>query len=772
MDEKDNRVQLEAKQDAGAVQPKPEPKTQDDPMGRAWTWEEDGFTVIRSNARSGPGCHDNCGILMYVKDGVLEKIEGDPENPYNQGRLCPRCLAFKEMLYHKDRLRYPMKRAREDRGKNTFERISWEEAYDIIEHEMKKVIDEYGPESIWVTQGTGRDINGYGPLMAQYFGSPNYGTGFLSGQACYAPRIFSTALKAGGLFVCDYSQFFPDRYDDPRWEPPEYILIWGNNPVVANSDGTLGHWVVECMKRGSKLIVMDPTLTWVAGKAEVFLQVRPGTDAALALALCNIIIEEGLEDKEFVDLWCYGFNEFKEHVRPYTAAYAAKTCGVSEELILKAARCIGNAKSACLQWGVAMDHTSEGFITGMACFDLMALTGNFEKPGTMVAARPTFDMSVTWMPNEKVWRECSAPVPHPEKTMNDKYPALKAMSAISPDMLLEALETGKPYPIKAMFMMQNNAIACMGAQPQRILPALQGTDFNVVVDLFLTPTALACADVLLPAACFAERLGITGHQPYALGAIAQAVEPLGECKSDQRIIYEVGSRFTTDEYKKWDDEQGFYDYLLRNTGFTYESLRERTWAYPEFEYMKYEKGLLRRKGEVGFATSTGRYNFYCPEMLHFGLSPLATYEEPPESPVSRPDLAEKYPLVLTTGARIWGFFHSEHRQSASMRSIHPDPTVLIHPDTAAKYGIAEGDWVKIENNFGSCKQKAKLSVRIRRDTVSADHAWWFPERDPEDGTLFGVMESNINKLVPMRPGKVGLGASYKSQLCAISKVEE
>ena len=216
----------------------PAAKTQDDPTGRPWTWEEDGFTVIRSNARSGPGCHDNCGVLMYVKDGVLEKIEGDPENPFNQGRLCPRCLAFKEMLYHKDRLKHPLKRKKEDRGKNTFERISWDEAYDIIEREMKAVIDKYGARSIWVTQGTGRDINGYGPLMAQYFGTPNYGTGFLSGQACYAPRMFSTTFKSGGLFVCDYSQFFPDRYDDPRWSPPEYFS-W---PGAGNRGGYVsGH---------------------------------------------------------------------------------------------------------------------------------------------------------------------------------------------------------------------------------------------------------------------------------------------------------------------------------------------------------------------------------------------------------------------------------------------------------------------------------------------------------------------------------------------------
>ncbi len=766
---------LEKQGPQGAAAPEgdvPAARTQDDPTGRVCRWEEDGCTVLRTNARTGPGCHDNCGVLLYVRDGVLEKIEGDPANPYNQGRLCPRCLAVKEMLYHEDRLRYPMRRAKEDRGKNAFERISWEEAYDIIEREMKAVIEKYGNEAIWVTQGTGRDINGYGPLMAQYLGTPNYGTGFLSGIACYGPRIFSTALKSGGLFVCDYSQFFPDRYDDPRWEAPEYILVWGNNPVVANSDGTLGHWVVESMKRGSKLIVMDPTLTWLAGKADVWFQLRPGTDAALALALCDQIIKDDLYDHEFVSCWCYGFDEFAEHVRQYPVSFAAETCGVPEDLIVEAARKIGRAKSCCLQWGVAMDHTSEGFITGMACFDLMALTGNFENPGGMLAADPAFGMSVTWSPRGSVWDECSEPIPHPERKNHGGYKALEAMNGISPDALLEAMETGEPYPIKAMFMMQNNAIACMGAQPQRILPALQKMEFNVVVDLFLTPTALACADVLLPAACFAERIGITGHQPYALGAIAQAVEPLGECKSDQRIIYELGDRFAGRDHRPWDSEQDFYDYLLRSTGFTYDSLKERAWAYPEFEYRKYEKGLLRPDGTPGFATSTGRYNFYCAEMAYFGFSPFATYEEPPESPVSAPDLAEKYPLVLTTGARKWGFFHSEHRQSPSMRRLHPEPEFLVHPETAAAYGIADGDWCTISNNLGSARLRAHTTVRIRKDTVSADHGWWFPERGPEDGTLFGTLESNINQLVPMRPGKSGLGASYKSQLCRIDRIEE
>lgn len=749
------------------------PKTADNPEGRIWKWEEDGYEVIRSSARSGPGCHDNCGVLLYVKDGKLEKIEGDPENPYNQGRLCPRCLAFKEMLYHPDRLLYPMKRARKDRGKDAFERISWDEATEIILREMGKVIETYGAESIWVTQGTGRDINGYGPLMARYLGTPNYGTGFLSGIACYAPRRFSTALKSGGLFIADYSQYMPDRYDDPRWVRPEYILIWGNNPVVANSDGTLGHWIVECMKRGSRLITIDPKLTWLAGKSDVFLQLRPGTDTALAMALCNHIIANNLQDQEFCDNWCYGYNEFAEHLKPYTPEWAAEICGVDVNLIKEAAIKIGEAENCCLQWGVAMDHTSEGFVTGMAAYDLMALTGNFENPGGMVNAPFAFDVNIPWSAGDD-WELCTRDLPNEDKKICGDWPANKAMHAISPDDLLVAMETGEPYPIKAMWMMQNNALACMGAAPQRIIKALQeNMDFNVVVDLFMTPTALACADVLLPAATFAERMGIYGHQPYLIGTINQAIEPLGEVKPDQVIMYEIGKKFGRGEgMDQWETEEEFYDFCLRKSGFDYKTLQERSWAFPEFEYEKHKKGLLRPDGQPGFNTMTGRYNFFSREMVFFGFPPFPTYEEPPESPVSAPDLAEKYPLVLTTGARHWGFFHSEHRQSPSMRRLHPEPTVLIHPETAARYGIEDDDWVKIENNFGDCKQKAKLTKRIRKDTVAADHAWWFPERDPGDGTLFGVMESNINKLIPMRPGKSGLGASYKSQLCAISKIEE
>ncbi|MBP1763753.1 MAG: dehydrogenase [Firmicutes bacterium] len=739
-----------------------------DQSGRAWKWEEDGYTVYRSNSRTGPGCHDNCGILMYVKDGALMKIEGDPENPYNQGRLCPRCLAAKEMIYNPDRLLYPMKRAGK-RGENKWERMTWDEAYDYCEKKLKEVSAKYGSESISVTQGTGRDINGYGPRTAKSFNTPNYMPGFLSGFGCYIPRLVSTGFKLGDFVIADYSQFFPERYDDPRWTPPSVIVIWGNNPVVANSDGTLGHWIVECIKRGSELIVIDPKLTWLASRAKYWLPVRPGTDAALAIAMGNVICSEGIEDKDFIEKWTANFEDYKNKTLEYSPEKAAEICGIDKQLIIEAARLLAKANTACLQWGVAFDHSSEGFLTGMAVMDLVALTGNIEKPGSMVIGRPCFGVTDTWNPPDDVRLEDEE---QREKILNHKYPALRAIGVISPDSILDAIETGDPYPVKALWMQTNNPLACMGADPKRILKAFDNVDFIVVVDMFMTPTALAAADVILPAASFAERIGLSGHQPYYLGAIVKAIEPLGDCKSDPQIIYEIGKRFDP-EGNPWNNDEEFYNYILGkgNLPIKYSELREQTWKYPEFEYYKHEKGLLRADGEPGFNTMSGKYEFRCEMLAHFGLEDLASYSEPPESPVRTPELAQKYPLVLTTGARRWGFFHSEHRQSPSMRRLHPDPCVTIHPETAAQYGIKDGDWVKIENHLGECRMKAEFFAGLRKDTVSADHAWWFPERDPEDGTFFGTFESNINCLVPMRPGKSGLANSCKSLLCRISKAD-
>ena len=263
---------------------------------------EKGIEVIRTTTWSaGPGCHGGCGVLAYVKDGRLVKIEGDPEHPWNQGRLCPRCLAMTQYLYHPDRLRHPLKRVGK-RGEGKWQPISWDEAFDLIEKKMKGIREMYGPESMIFLQGTGRDIGGWISMLAYAYGSPNWVFG-LSGLACYTPRLMVMWITQGDHCVADASQWLPKRYDDPGYQIPRCIMVWGQSLPASCPDGFFGHWIVDLMKRSSELIVIDPRCTWLASRAKIWLQIRPGTDAALALCFLNVIINEGLYDEEFVKKW-------------------------------------------------------------------------------------------------------------------------------------------------------------------------------------------------------------------------------------------------------------------------------------------------------------------------------------------------------------------------------------------------------------------------------------------------------------------------------------
>ena len=261
--------------------------------------------------------HLGCGVLLYTDDdGRLVKVEGDPENPFNQGRLCVRCLDLPEVVYSPDRILHPLKRDRGNRGKDRWEQVGWDEVLDEIAGIILEAKEAYGPESVAFYSGTGRDIGQYITRLCWGFNSPNF-VFMMSGQSCYSPRVAGCFSTSGSFWVGDYAQQFPDRYDNPQWEQPDLIVIWGNNPVVSNSDGLYGHWVVDCMKRGTKAIVIDPRLTWLASRAELFLQIRPGTDGALALGMANYLVENDLYDREFVDLWCYGFEELAERARDY-----------------------------------------------------------------------------------------------------------------------------------------------------------------------------------------------------------------------------------------------------------------------------------------------------------------------------------------------------------------------------------------------------------------------------------------------------------------------
>lgn len=735
---------------------------------KPFKYDEDGLHVTRGSAWTAPGCHLGCGVLMYTDDeGRLVKVEGDPEHPYNAGRLCMRCLDLPEVVYNESRILHPMKRAKEDRGKDAWEPISWDEAFDLVEERFNYYKAHYGAESVMFWQGTGRDIASWITRLCWSFDSPNYCFG-MSGMSCYAPRIAGLFATTGAFWLGDYSQQFALRYDDPRWEVPETIIIWGNNPIVSNSDGLYGHWVVDCMKRGSKLIVMDPRATWLASKAEYHLPIRPGTDGAMALTMLNIIISEDLYDHDFVDRWCYGFDELAEACAEYTPERGEEITWVPAEDIVAAARMWANGKNGIIQWGVAVDMTVETLPTAQAICALWQICGFVDKPGSMVAPVELLNYAGGW------GEELLSPEQYDKRIGIKEYPLLRfGFKLCSTDMLIKVMETDDPYPLKAAWLQTTNTLANPSPDPERALKAFRRLDFIVAVDLFMTPTAMALADVFLPAAMFPERNGIRVGDGFQRGETINQVIKTEGVKSDMEINLEMGKRFNPEAWP-WDTVEEMFSHILEQSGYSFEQMQEIAPLYLPFEYNRYEKGLLRPDGQPGFNTETGRIelwsNFYV-NVAH--LDPLPIYSEPEPGPLSTPELYAEYPIVLTTGARVWSFFHSEHRQIPRLRALRPWPIVELNQKTADKYGVCDGDWVWLENDRDRCKRMVEITPIVRDDVANTDHAWWYPEAPGEmDDGLYGMWDLQVGNLIPYKAGKSGFGNSNKSTLCKIYKCKE
>ncbi|MDR2715792.1 MAG: molybdopterin-dependent oxidoreductase, partial [Coriobacteriaceae bacterium] len=565
----------------------------------------------------------------------------------------------------------------------------------------------------------------------------------------------------------DYSQYFPDRYDDEDYSVPECVVIWGTNPLASNSDGNFGHWTVDAMKRGSRLVVIDPRLTWLAAKADLWLQVRPGTDAALALGMINIIIQENLFDREFVELWSYGFDALAERAAEYPVEKVSEITWVPQEKIVQAARLYAQSKPAMIHWGLAVDMTKESVPITHGINALMTITGNLDVPGgNVITELPCGVAGYYGWGFDLINREQF------EKRIGmGKYPMIRyGIPLASPDEMVEAILTDKPYPIRAMWIQANNPIACMGADPKRTYESLSKLEFVVVVDLFHTPTTVAFADIVLPAAAFPERNGIRAVFYYAQSM--NQVTQIGETKGDAEICRLVGKALNPDAWP-FESEEEIWDSLAQGSGLTFKELQEHGQMIHPNIYRKYAEGRLRMEDDQpGFNTPTGRVEMYSTRMEEFGLDPLPYYEEPPTGPVSTPELMGEYPLILTTGGREQAFFHSEHRQVASLRATHPLPEVQIHPETAKGHGIEAGDWVWIENPLGRCRQKASVTNVVPPWLVHADHGWWFPEEEAAEPHLFGVFTSNVNQLIPYNCGRSGFGNSYKSAVCRVYKVKE
>jgi anaerobic selenocysteine-containing dehydrogenase len=691
--------------------------------------------VVRSHCRM---CHGGCGVLVYTRKGRVERIAGDPDCPINHGTLCSKGIASAQLAYHPDRLTYPVQRVG-PKGSGQWERLSWDDALDRIAERIAEIAEQHGPEAIVPGYGTGRENEAVIYRFANLLGTPNVLT---AGHFCYGPRIATSIITCGTNPVVDYEN------------NPKCLMVWGNNIVISNPDEYKGEPFSVALDRGARLIVVDPRLTRLAARADLWLQLRPGTDTALALGMLNTIVEEGLFDREFVENHVHGWDRFVKRVREYPLDRVEEITWVPAEKIREAARLYATTRPAGIQWGVAIEQQINCADNDRVLMALMAVTGNLDVPGGQVLFRAPKINNVGQFGAHSMLSESQA-----EKRLGgDRFRLAGKFGIINPKCVWDAIRTGKPYPVKMLFLVSTNPVMTR-ANAREVYDALKAVDFMAVSDFFMTPTA-ELADIVLPAATWLEMDYIGDfwkRHGYLLPR--RKVIQVGECRSDHEMINDLARRVGQGEYW-WETFDGGLDYILEPLGITWQDFKKRDYIRGEVRYRKYL--------ERGFSTPTGKVELYSTLLERWGYDPLPAFHEPPESPVRTPELWEAYPYILITGRRLPGYFHSENRQLPWMRELHPDPIIEIHPETAAKEGIGDGDWVVVESPRGQVRQRARLFEGIDPQVVSAEHAWWFPEKPDPD---HGWEESNINILTDNQYDACdpAMGATHvRSLLCRIS----
>ncbi|MCK4862765.1 MAG: molybdopterin-dependent oxidoreductase, partial [Dehalococcoidales bacterium] len=326
--------------------------------------------IIKTTCKS---CHGGCGVLVTVEDGAITNIEGNPDTP-TWGTMCSKGLSSIQHINHPDRLKYPLKRTGK-RGEGKWQRISWDEALDTIESKMKESIEKYGPSSIAISQGTGRGYNRYTHRLARSIGTANIIT---PGYICHSPRLGMYGLVTGyGRLYCDYHGW--------GGEFPKTQISWAKQLEISSADSEMAVWFLNSLKHVKNLIVIDPRETALSSRATLWLQIRPGTDAALALGMINVIINEDLWDKEFVQKWTYGFDRLKERVQEYTPERVAEITWLKKEDIIKAARLFAEDTPGCIQVGSSLERQANCGQTVRSIICLLGVTGNIERPGSMMS---------------------------------------------------------------------------------------------------------------------------------------------------------------------------------------------------------------------------------------------------------------------------------------------------------------------------------------------------------------------------------------------------
>lgn len=675
-------------------------------------------------------CHGGCGIKVTKEDGVIVKIEGNYDS-LTKGTMCAKGLSSIQHIDNPYRIKYPMKQVGK-KGEGKWKRISWDEALNTIEAKMKEAIQEVGGHSIAVSQGTGRGYNRYTQRLGRSLGSGNIIT---PGYVCHSPRIGLYGLVTGyGRLYCDYHGW--------GGEFPKTQIMWAKQLEISSADSEMCYWYMRSLDYVKNLIIIDPRASAYATRANLWIQPRPGTDCALAMGMMNVIYNEGLWDKDFVDNWTYGFEDLRERVKDFTPTKVSDICWIPREQVIEAARMWAIDTPGTIQVGSSLERQANCGHTLRAITCLMGLTGNIERPGSMIS----------WvLPDTGLIEDFNLELPITDEMRKHLIGGdvfkMGAARTCNPDTMVRAINSGEA-PIKVWISVGGQQIVHM-ANTKEVVAAIEKVEFMVHVDQFMGPMAEA-ADIVLPAAHFLELDDVYDMHPrFMIEAHNKIVDPPGEARSDAWIFNEIGRRVVPDKW--WENVEDMLDYQLRRGKapdggpMKWKDFSERLvtgcWG-PDQVYYKYKTDFWREGG--GFPTATGKFEFYSKRLEELGYDPLPVFREPGESPYSTPELFKEYPLVMSSGFRQPFYFLGQYRNIPWLRSFMEFPTCQMHPETCKQYGVEDGDIIWIESPRGRIRQKLRAFPGIKKGVIMCTGNCFYPE-EPAKG-YHGIWISNPNVL--------------------------
>ncbi|GAB3068269.1 molybdopterin-dependent oxidoreductase [Intrasporangium mesophilum] len=708
-----------------------------------------------------PLCVSRCGARAEVSDGKLLALHPDPSHPTGKA-ICLKGKAAPEIVYHPSRLLHPMRRTNpKDASDPGWERVSWDEALDEVAMRLQTAAATDGPGSVGFSSSSPStsaisDAVDWVQRLIRAFGSPNYcGYMELCGWGRYFAPLYTFGASVPGVYL-------------PDLDNAGCILFWGYNPSVAR----LAHATstVAALRRGAKLVVVDPRKAGLASKADHWLRVRPGTDGALALSLTHVMIENGWYDADFVRDWTNAadvvdgatvWELLASRCAEFPPDRAEVITGVPAADIVATARTLWESRPVAFYTWSGLEQHNGATQTIRAIDVLYALTGSFDVRGGNVLFEAVPSNPIDGM------ELLSGPRPPAVGVEQRPLGPARFEFVTGEDFYTAAIERR----ITTLVGFGGNPVMAH-ADSLRGREALRSLDFFVQADLFMTPTA-ELADIVLPVTTpfESEALKIGFEYSQEAQSLVQLRRPLvaprGEARSDLQIVFDLATRLGLGEHF-WDgDIDAAYRHQLAPSGITLEDLR----AHPEGVRVPLTT-RYRKYAESGFATPSRKVELYSATLAAHGYEPLPAYVEPLISPRSRPDLAERYPLVLSCAKSLF-FCETQHRQVAALRKSAPEPLLEMHPATAESRGIGAGDWVSLDTPYGSIRSRVKLNAALDPQVVFGQHGWWqacdelgLPGYPP-----YTAEGANLNLVLPQTPSDpISGSAPMRASVCNVSPI--